>query len=206
MISYYISKVLELLSPPAVKNSDIDKSVWVGSGTQIVDSSVQYGTYIGKTSQCLYAEIGKYCSIANNVIIGGAEHPTAFVSTSPVFYGGYKNPLRKSRIQLGSLVWNPYPVRTTIGNDVWIGNNVIIKAGVKIGNGAVVGAGAVVVKDVPPYEVWGGVPARYLKSRFNEDLRNRLIESKWWELPQEDLKRYSHAMNDPAKFLALLKE
>lgn len=200
-LRYYLSKLMELINFPSVKLSSLDKSVWLGSGTQIVHTSISYGTYIGKNVQCLYAEIGKFCSIANNCIVSGAEHPLNFVSTSPVFYGGYKNPLSWNKIQIGALSWNPYKKHTIIGNDVWIGNNVIIKAGVKIGTGAVIGAGAVVVKDVPAYEIWGGNPAKCIRKRFEEDIIKRLLCSNWWNLDNETLSKYSMHMNKPDVFL-----
>lgn len=206
MLNYYISKVLELFTPSSVRKSVLDKSVWVGVNTQVVWSSIQFGTYIGKNSQCLNTDIGKFCSIANNCIIGGPEHPTQFVSTSPVFYGGYRRPWRLKRIKLGSLEWNSYKHRTIIGNDVWIGNNVIIKSGISIGSGAVIGAGAVVTKDIPPYEIWAGVPAKKIKNRFSEDIVSELLRSAWWDLSDEKLKQLSQYMDDPELFLSKIEE
>jgi chloramphenicol O-acetyltransferase type B len=205
MFGYYFSKIIELLNAPVIKKSILDKTVWIGSGTQVVESSIQYGSYLGNNVQCLYTDIGKFCSIANNCIMGGAEHPLSYVSTSPVFYGGYRKPLGTKTVKCGDLTWESYRRRISIGNDVWIGNNVIIKAGVTVGTGAVIGAGAVVVKDVPPYEIWGGNPAKLIRPRFSDELRQRLIGSSWWDLQVEEIKQISMYMNEPEKFLSELQ-
>lgn len=78
--------------------------------------------------------------------------------------------------------------KVIIGNDVWIGSHALILGGVKIGDGAVIGAGAVVTKDVPPYAVVGGVPARIIKYRFSQEIIDKLLEIKWWNLPENILK------------------
>ena len=206
MIRYYWSKIRDILSPKTIKNSCIDKSVWLGARCQVIESNIGYGTYLGNDTQCLYSDIGKYCSIANNCIFGGAEHPLEYVSTSPVFYGGYRNPLRIKKVGIGNLGWNPYTEHIVIGNDVWIGNNVIVKGGVKIGTGAVIGAGSVVTKDVPPYEIWAGVPARLIRKRFCDETILKLLESRWWELPIGQLQTLSGTMNDPVVFLDALAD
>lgn len=198
---YLLSKLFELMNFPAIRYSSLDKSVWIGSGSQVIHSNVDYGTYIGNYVQCLHAEIGKYCSIANNCIIGGAEHPLGFVSTSPVFYGGYKKPFSKKKTQMGSLSWDSYKRKTIIGNDVWMGNNVIIKAGMNIGTGAIIGAGAIVVKDVPPYEIWGGNPAKRIRKRFDEKTIEEMLGSNWWDLDQEKLSEFAAYMDNPCEFL-----
>ena len=132
--------------------------------------------YIGNYTMTLNAEIGSYCSIASGVKIGQSDHDLKCVSTSTHIYGP----------KHGITDYNDCEKRTAIGNDVWIAANAVIKQGVTIGTGAVVGAGAVVTKDVPPYAIVGGVPAKLIRYRFGEQDVNMLLESKWWELPPKE--------------------
>jgi serine acetyltransferase len=88
---------------------------------------------------------------------------------------------------------------------VWIGRNALIKQGVTIGNGAVVGMGSVVTRDVAPYSIVGGNPARLIRFRFSEDIIEALIASRWWELPENELKKSSTFIKDPAHFIQSLK-
>ena len=123
-------------------------------------------------------KVGKFTSIANNVKCISSSHPTCFVSTSPSFYSLQKsNNISFVKKQLNV----NYEKSVTIGNDVWIGENVLIKGGVSIGDGAVVGMGAVVTKDVPPYTIVGGVPAKMLKKRFSDEDEKTILDSKWWD-------------------------
>ena len=93
-----------------------------------------------------------------------------------------------------------------IGADVWIGANALIKGGVSIGVGAVIGAGAVVVKDIPPYAIVGGVPAKIIKYRFPDDIIELLLLSKWWELSEDVLKLNADFCMDPLSFLEKVRE
>ena len=120
-----------------------------------------------------YTEIGRYCSIANDVIIAASEHPVTNFSTHPISYDVENYPNKETK--------------TIIGNDVWLGTRAIIKKGVKIGNGAVVASGAVVTKDVPPYAIVAGVPTKIIKYRFDEDTIKALLETEWWNFPLEKL-------------------
>ena len=87
---------------------------------------------------------------------------------------------------------------TKIGCDVWLGANVLVKSGVTIGHGVIVAAGSVVVKDVPAYAIVGGVPAKLIRYRFDENIRERLLKSKWWTLSLSDLKNVSFDQIDTA--------
>ena len=164
----------------------------------LINSSLGAYSYVQSNSVICNAEVGKFCSIASNVHIGLANHPMHMVSTSPVFYDN-SQPLSKFMVD-GTIFCEELP-RTTIGPDVWIGYGVIIKAGVSIGVGAVVGAGSVVTKDIAPYSIAVGNPCRVIKSRFSEDIIDRLVLSKWWLRSDNELERLARFFVDPLKLL-----
>ncbi len=135
-------------------------------------------------SDCLI--IGKFCAIATNVkfIMNGANHKLDGISTFPfpTFGHGWEKAMDK--------VMNlPSRGDTIVGNDVWIGYEAVIMPGVKIGNGAVIAAKSVVTKDVPPYTVVGGNPARLIKQRFSDAEVAQLLEIKWWDWDIEKITR-----------------
>ena len=129
--------------------------------------------------------IGKFCSIASGTkfIMGPANHRISSVTTYPfnVFGGVWSERTPPHLSQL------PFKGDTVIGNDVWIGRESVIMPGVKIGDGAIVAAYSVVAKDIPPYSVFGGNPARFIKKRFDDELTDILLRLKWWDLPGEEL-------------------
>lgn len=133
-------------------------------------------SYVGFESDFNQVEIGNYCSISSNVKIGLGKHPTHLFSSSPVFYSN-QNPFG---LTSAYLKFDDQPQRTIIKNDVWIGANVVVKDGVTIGDGAVIATGAVVTKDVEPYTIVGGVPAQFMKKRFDDETIKKLQESQWW--------------------------
>jgi len=133
-------------------------------------------------------KIGKYCSISRDVVILlESEHRTDWISTYP-----FSIFLEEGR----SINGHPSTKGDiTIGNDVWIGFNVIILSGVTIGDGAVIGAGSVVVKDVPPYAIVSGNPARIVRYRFNEETIQKLLQIRWWDWPDEKVKENIHLIS-----------
>lgn len=199
-LKYLYSKFFKIvLQGKSIRNSNVDKNAKIYSGTEFYDSSIGRHSYIGYNSEIHSCDIGAFCSIANGLIVGGAKHPLDWVSTSPVFYevgGGTGR-------HLGNLKIEPLK-RTSIGNDVWIGSRVIVMQGLSIGTGAVVGAGSVVTKDVPPYAIVAGCPARIIKYRFDDDTIRMLLESRWWELCDEKLSKYSLYINKPKLFVNML--
>lgn len=156
-------------------------------------------SYISNDSIISNVEIGKFCSISSDVQIGLGPHPSrVFVSTYPAFYSdenlGCPMTFRNDKIFDDSVP------KTVLGNDVWIGANVIIPGGIRIGTGAIVAAGAVVAKDVPPYAVVGGNPARIIRYRFSEEQIKSLLESEWWNWPIEKIRQRVGDFSDIERF------
>ena len=139
-------------------------------------TSIGNYTYIGRNSLIQNTNIGNYCSISHEVICGLGRHPLDLFSTSPVFYRR-NNPLYLQIVNKDIEFEEYLPIN--IGHDVWIGARAIIMDGVNIGNGAVIAAGAVVTKDVPPYAIVGGVPAKIIKYRSEHDFVDKQPKE-WW--------------------------
>lgn len=147
-----------------------------------------YGSYIGSYSH-LNGKIGRFCSISNRVVCNSGIHPylPPYVSTSPCFVdpnpegsqngGSFANQLLYKKFRLAD---EKKGYAVIIGNDVWIGEQVFLTGGVEIGDGAVILAGSVIVKDVPPYAIVGGVPAKVIKYRYDEETIQWLLHIKWW--------------------------
>ncbi len=157
------------------KNSTVDERVIVGSYTYGVTPST---VLLFKQSDRVY--IGRYCSFAYDVkIIASGEHNYRAVANFPFYAhflnkGGERDTFTKGEVR--------------IGNDVWIGARATILSGVVIGDGAVVAAGAVVTKNIPPYAIAGGVPAKLIKYRFPEEVINDLLKIKWWNWSDANVK------------------
>ena len=149
----------------------------IGDNT-VFSGTMGYCSYIGCDCN-ISADIGKYCSIASGVKTAIGTHPTRnWVSTHPSIYA-INNPVNKSYVNENRFDEEIKSIH--VGNDVWIGTGAIILGGVSIGDGAIIAAGAVVVKDIPPYAIVGGVPARIIRYRFKEDDIKCLLDLKWWD-------------------------
>ena len=144
--------------------------------------SVGYLTSIRRNSQFACADIGRFCSIAPNAFVGGGEHPTDWLSTHGFQYGNGSMFATDERFLslVGRKNFAQPRGRIQIGNDVWLGEGVHISRGVTIGHGAIVAARSVVTKDVAPYAIAAGVPARLLRYRFTDDIIEKLLKLEWW--------------------------
>jgi virginiamycin A acetyltransferase len=161
------------------KKCNIAKTAKIYPFSIVLNSVIKDYSYVSYNCTINNCEIGKFCSIAKSVKIGLGKHPLNFISTSPIFYSPI-NPLKKI---LSKELKFKDTERIKIGNDVWIGANVVILDGVNIGNGAVIGANSVVTKDVLPYSIVGGVPAKEIKMRFSEYMVDMIQDSSWWDMP-----------------------
>lgn len=194
---YYYSKFFKkVLRGKSIFKSKIDKTAVVNSGCSIYKSCIGRYSYVGYDCEIIDTVIGSFCSLASGIHIGLAEHPVEWVSTSPVFQN-----VTSSITERFARLPVPSAKITCIENDVWIGTNVIIKAGVKIGTGAVIASGAVVTKDVEPYAIMGGCPAKLIRYRFDDEIRQRLLNSQWWLLGEERLRSIGDNANNPEAFL-----
>lgn len=145
---------------------------------------VSIGAYsYGNADTTVYnADIGRFCSIAHRVMIGPGEHPVDWLSTSGFAWGDHVfGAYGEYRSFCSDEVFAKNAERTIVGNDVWIGAGAFVRKGVTIGDGAIVAAGAIVIKDVPPYAIVGGNPAKIIRYRFPEPIIDRLLELRWWQ-------------------------
>lgn len=198
-LSYLWSKGIRRIRGAAIRNSNVHRTSTVEPGSSFVNSKMGRHSFCGYDCDISGADIGAFCSIANRVAIGGGRHPIEWASTSPTFYEG-----RDSVAKKFSTFSRPEPARVSIGSDVWIGYGVTIMQGVSIGHGAVVGAGAVVTRDIPDYAIVAGVPATVIRYRFDGVLRQNLLESRWWDVPDGVLEQCADEIRDPVAFLQKL--
>ena len=200
MIRFIISRLIRKLNIPAIRLSSICSTSKVESGSSFIESTMDSYSFCGFYCDIYLTDIGKFVSIANNVKIGGVNHPMSWVSMSPVFYQGRDSISKKfSRFQLLS------HKKSLIGNDVWIGNSAIILSGDKVGNGAEIAAGAVVTKDVPAYAIVGGSPARVIRYRFSDEIILKLSQLNWWDLSDKEILRLSKYIRSPDKFIEYIE-
>ena len=159
----------------------LEDHVVVAEGS-VIEPTVSIGRYTYMQAGCNInnCNMGRYCSLGNNVLIGPWQHPLNRLSTNPKIY--------RNILIWGGVGFDDLPPKTVIGNDVWIGSNAIVLGGVKIGNGAVIGAGSLVTKDVPDFAIVVGNPARMIRYRFSELNRKKISKLSWWEWTEAEMR------------------
>ena len=178
----------------------------ISPGAYVTYSSLGYASYIGKNSVFSHAQIGRFCSIGDNVVLIRAKHPTnEFASTHPAFYSTSTRSSFVDENKYQDIEEDECGLSLNVGNDVWIGSNTLIKAGVKIGNGAVIAMGAVITKDVPDYAIVAGVPGKVIRYRFSDDIVSRLLLAKWWEKDISWIRSNAPAFQNVNELLRLLE-
>jgi chloramphenicol O-acetyltransferase type B len=163
-------------------NSIFAEYVHLFGGAVVASSCVgRFSKIIG--ARVSHAKIGAFSSLAARCCVGGGgDHPLDQISHHSLFYSQSKQQHPFLRLAMKDKYTGDLQ-ETVIGNDVWIGSDALVKHGITVGDGAVVAAGAVVVKNVPPYAIVGGVPAKVIRYRHSPELRDALVESQWWNWP-----------------------
>ena len=172
------------------------------------NGTMGFASYIGDNSR-ISAKLGRYCSIAGNVSVINGFHPTScLLSTHPAFYNNNNcsQLFFDSKVKYDEYRYTEKGFDVEIGNDVWIGFGVTIIAGVTIGNGAVIAAGSVVTRDIEPYAVVGGVPAKIIRYRFEKDEIELLERTKWWDKEIEWLRENARVFSNIEEYKGLFSE
>ena len=172
----------------SVTNADVVGHFYLHAHSHI--NNVRIGDYfnMGLFSYIANAEVGNYCALGNRLSISAFGHPTNWLSTHEFQYRDTTATYGESLFNNQENLLKDTTRSTKIGHDVWMGDNAVILRGVTIGDGAVVGAASVVTKDVEPYAIVAGNPARLIKFRFNSDVIATLKQIKWWDLPMQALR------------------
>ncbi len=170
----------------------------VGANTWLIESSLDDYSYTAGDNQIIYTHIGKFSNIASHVRINPGNHPMERVTLHHITY-------RRKQYGLGEddaafFDWRrSHPC--SIGHDTWLGHNVIVMPGVTIGTGAVVGSGAVVTKDIPPYMIAVGIPAKVIRPRFPEHISEKLLQIAWWDWDRATLEARFDDLYDVEAFV-----
>lgn len=173
-----------------ITDSVVEPYAGFANHSDTMNSKICSRSFIGRYTIVRNSDIGRCCDISWFVTIGADSHPFDRISGSAAFFQS-RFDLCKEDISKGMVP------RTKIGNDVWIGCHAIIKAGVEVGNGAIIGAGSIVTKDVPPYAIVAGNPARILRYRFDEETIEQLLQISWWDKSDDFIRERIECFQQP---------
>lgn len=178
------------------RNSIFEGNNLINDNCDVTDSYLGIGSYIAQGSTIKNAKVGRFCAIGENVRTCLGLHPSQnFVSIHPAFFSLMKQSgftfVNKQLFGEHTFLDANKQFVCEIGNDVWIGNNVLIMDGITVGDGAIIAAGAIVTKNVAPYTIVGGVPAKIIKKRFSDFQTERLLKIQWWNWSFEEIRAFS---------------
>lgn len=166
------------------RNTKFDPKIYIAMGVRMGYSTIGKYSRVRHFTVLYHTNVGKFSAIGKNVRLGVGQHPINLISTNLIFYK--KNQIKNDWVR--PITFKEYK-KIEIGNDVWIGEGAMVMGGVVIGDGAIVASRSVVTKDVPPYAIVAGVPAKVVKYRFCEEIRKKLLQIKWWDLPEEEINK-----------------
>ena len=189
-------------------NCTMEGKNWICDGVRLNNVYLGYGSYVSTGGQLFNIRIGRYTSVGPRcIVLSGGNHPTSrFVSTHPCFYSkdthvgftySHQNLFNEYEYTDPE---NKYMVE--VGNDVWIASDVKLLPGIVIHDGAVIAAGAVVTKDVPPYAIVGGVPAKVIRYRFEKEQIESLLDFQWWNKDEKWIREHAGLFDDIDGFLS----
>lgn len=205
LLHFIWKSALKILNPSCTlkaaelgRKIQLDKYVTIERGSHVYAQKIGKYTFINK--YCLIDKsvesIGNFCSIAYGCKIGLAGHPVNWVSSHPFAYDKKYGFVKETQFEIAASA-----PKCKIGNDVWIGANAIILAGLTVGDGAIIGANSFVNKDVAPYSIVTGTPAKHQKYRFDEKTIEALKKTEWWNWEDKKLRKNIHLFNQPELFI-----
>lgn len=190
--------------PCYILNSDLGAWTEIGRNTIIVESSLADFSYCDGDVSMIYTTVGKFASIASHVRINPGNHPMERVSQHHFTYRRRQYGF-DDHDDTAFFEWRREH-HCEIGHDVWLGHGVTVMAGIKIGTGAVIGAGAVVTKDIAPYEIAVGVPAKPMRKRFTDAQIEALLRIAWWDWDHATIKARFNDFLDMPTFIEKYRE